>query len=84
MTQSKWQAYSRLMRIDKPIERYYFGQLIGLCGLPLKFSRLAYSDCLYYWHVLYARAAGVINDFADRKIDGSVERTKIDHYLVGQ
>lgn len=78
MTQSKWQAYSRLMRIDKPI-----GALLLLW--PTYWALWTAAKGFPDWHILIVftigvfsmRAAGcVINDFADRKIDGSVERTK--------
>ena len=78
MTQSKWQAYSRLMRIDKPI-----GALLLLW--PTYWALWIAAKGFPDWHILIVftigvfsmRAAGcVINDFADRKIDGSVERTK--------
>ncbi|WP_368888088.1 4-hydroxybenzoate octaprenyltransferase [Proteus columbae] len=78
MTQSKWQAYSRLMRIDKPI-----GALLLLW--PTYWALWIATKGFPDWHILIVftigvfsmRAAGcVINDFADRKIDGSVERTK--------
>lgn len=78
MTQSKWQAYSRLMRIDKPI-----GALLLLW--PTYWALWIAAKGFPDWHILIVftigvfsmRATGcVINDFADRKIDGSVERTK--------
>ena len=74
---SKFQAYSRLMRIDKPI-----GTLLLLwptlwalwlsdMGVP-PLSVLA----VFVLGVFVMRAAGcVINDFADRKVDGFVKRT---------
>ncbi|MEQ4924254.1 4-hydroxybenzoate octaprenyltransferase [Proteus hauseri] len=78
MTHNKWQAYSRLMRIDKPI-----GALLLLW--PTYWALWIAAKGFPDWHILIVftigvfsmRAAGcVINDFADRKIDGSVERTK--------
>lgn len=78
MTQSKWQAYSRLMRIDKPI-----GALLLLW--PTYWALWIAAKGFPDWHILLVftigvfsmRAAGcVINDFADRKVDGRVERTK--------
>lgn len=74
---SKFQAYSRLMRIDKPI-----GTLLLLwptlwalwlsdMGVP-PFRVLV----VFVLGVFVMRAAGcVINDFADRKVDGFVKRT---------
>ncbi|WP_163898217.1 4-hydroxybenzoate octaprenyltransferase, partial [Proteus mirabilis] len=78
MTHNKWQAYSRLMRIDKPI-----GALLLLW--PTYWALWIAAKGFPDWHILIVftlgvfsmRAAGcVINDFADRKIDGNVERTK--------
>lgn len=73
----KWQAWCRLMRIDKPI-----GSLLLLWptlwalwlaggGTPV-LGTLA----VFVLGVFFMRAAGcVVNDFADRKIDGRVKRT---------
>lgn len=77
MVRSKWQAYSRLMRTDRPI-----GSLLLLWPT---YWALWIAARVPDWHILIIftigvfsmRAAGcVINDFADRKFDGSVERTK--------
>nr|WP_217267932.1 4-hydroxybenzoate octaprenyltransferase [Pantoea ananatis] len=75
---TKWQAYSRLMRIDKPI-----GALLLLWPTlwALWLAKMAVPP-LHILAVFVAggfvmRAAGcVINDYADRKVDGHVERTK--------
>ncbi len=78
MVRSKWQAYSRLMRTDRPI-----GSLLLLW--PTYWALWIAARGVLDWHILIIftigvfsmRAAGcVINDFADRKFDGSVERTK--------
>ncbi|WP_341269208.1 4-hydroxybenzoate octaprenyltransferase [Morganella morganii] len=78
MVRSKWQAYSRLMRTDRPI-----GSLLLLW--PTYWALWIAAQGVPDWHILIIftigvfsmRAAGcVINDFADRKFDGSVERTK--------
>lgn len=78
MTHNKWRAYSRLMRIDKPI-----GALLLLW--PTYWALWIAAKGFPDWHIFIVftlgvfsmRAAGcVINDFADRKIDGSVERTR--------
>lgn len=78
MVRSKWQAYSRLMRTDRPI-----GSLLLLW--PTYWALWIAARGTPDWHILIIftigvfsmRAAGcVINDFADRKFDGSVERTK--------
>lgn len=75
---SKWQAYCRLMRIDKPI-----GTLLLLWptgwALWLSGRSLPPLDVLvvFVLGVFVMRAAGcVINDFADRHIDGHVKRTR--------
>jgi len=74
---SKFQAYSRLMRIDKPI-----GTLLllwpTLWALWLSGRGVPPLSVLvvFVLGVFVMRAAGcVINDFADRKVDGFVKRT---------
>jgi len=76
---TKWQAYSRLMRIDKPI-----GTLLllwpTLWALWLANRAMPPLPVLIVFvaGVFVMRAAGcVINDYADRKVDGHVERTKL-------
>ncbi len=73
----KLKAYGRLMRVEKPIGTYlllwpaYWALWIASGGIP------AY-DILFIFTagVFLTRSAGcVINDFADRKIDGHVKRT---------
>ncbi|HEY0210412.1 4-hydroxybenzoate octaprenyltransferase [Acerihabitans sp.] len=73
----KWQAWCRLMRIDKPI-----GSLLllwpTLWALWLAGSGTPALGTLavFVLGVFFMRAAGcVVNDFADRKIDGHVRRT---------
>jgi len=68
----------RLMRFDKPIGVYlllwptYWGLWFASNGQPT-FKNLI----IFTLGVLVMRAAGcVINDYADRRVDGSVERTK--------
>ncbi|ADD75420.1 MULTISPECIES: 4-hydroxybenzoate octaprenyltransferase [Pantoea] len=75
---TKWQAYSRLMRIDKPI-----GALLLLWPTlwALWLAKMAVPPlhilAVFVAGVFVMRAAGcVINDYADRKVDGHVERTK--------
>jgi 4-hydroxybenzoate polyprenyltransferase len=75
--QSKWQAYSHLMRIDKPIGAllllwptlwalWLAGQ--GVPSLPVLL--------VFVLGVFLMRAAGcVVNDYADRTFDGHVKRT---------
>lgn len=74
---NKFQIYSRLMRIDKPI-----GTLLllwpTLWALWLADMRVPPLSVLvvFVLGVFVMRAAGcVINDFADRKVDGFVKRT---------
>ena len=75
---SKRQAYIELMRIDKPIGTLLllwptlWALWIAAKGIP-DLSVLI----VFILGVFLMRSAGcVINDFADRKIDGLVERTK--------
>ena len=75
---NKLQAYSRLMRIDKPI-----GSLLLLWPTlwALWLAEMAMPPLgvlvVFVLGVFSMRAAGcVINDFADRKIDGHVKRTR--------
>ncbi|PHM61892.1 4-hydroxybenzoate octaprenyltransferase [Xenorhabdus ishibashii] len=78
MTRNKWRAYCRLMRIDKPIGTLlllwptYWALWIATKGMPDLHIGLVFT-----LGVFFMRAAGCcINDFADRKFDGYVERTK--------
>lgn len=78
MALSKWHAYSRLMRIDRPIGSLlllwptYWALWIAAQGLPSLHILIVFTA-----GVFLMRAAGcVINDFADRNFDGHVERTK--------
>ena len=73
----KWQAYSRLMRINNPI-----GSLLLLWptmwALWLAEGAIPPLSVLvvFVLGVFVMRAAGcVINDYADRKVDGHVKRT---------
>ena len=70
--------YGRLMRIDKPVGIYLllwptlWALWIAAEGFPNERVLL-----IFVLGVIMMRAAGcIINDFADRKIDGHVERTK--------
>lgn len=74
----KRQAYAQLMRIDKPIGTLLllwptlWALWIAAQGFPDLSVLIVFSA-----GVFLMRAAGcVINDFADRNIDGFVERTK--------
>ncbi|MBD2797352.1 4-hydroxybenzoate octaprenyltransferase [Xenorhabdus sp. 18] len=78
MAQNKWRAYCRLMRINKPIGALlllwptYWALWIAAKGWPDLHVLLVFT-----LGVFFMRAAGCcINDFADRKFDGYVERTK--------
>ncbi|PQQ29728.1 4-hydroxybenzoate octaprenyltransferase [Photorhabdus hindustanensis] len=78
IAQSKWLAYCRLMRIDKPIGALlllwptFWALWVAGKGIPDMHILLVFTA-----GVFLMRAAGcVINDFADRKFDGYVERTK--------
>ncbi|WP_338327969.1 4-hydroxybenzoate octaprenyltransferase [Rosenbergiella collisarenosi] len=75
---SKINAYLQLMRLDKPI-----GTLLLLWPTfwALWLSGMAFPPLsvliVFTLGVIFMRAAGcVINDYADRNIDGHVERTK--------
>ena len=77
MTTYNLNAYVRVMRLDKPVGIYLllwptlWALLIASQGLP------AWDITLIFVAVLVVmRSAGcVINDYADRKVDGSVKRT---------
>ncbi|WP_413739290.1 4-hydroxybenzoate octaprenyltransferase [Sodalis sp. RH21] len=73
----KWQAWCRLMRIDKPI-----GSLLLLwptlwaLWLAGRGTPALGTLMVFILGVFFMRAAGcVVNDYADRKIDGHVKRT---------
>ncbi|ORJ27142.1 4-hydroxybenzoate octaprenyltransferase [Rouxiella badensis] len=77
MKQGQWRDYCRLMRIDKPI-----GSLLLMW--PTLWALWLASDgtpplkilIIFVLGVFFMRAAGcVINDYADRKVDGHVKRT---------
>lgn len=78
INKQKLQAYAQLMRIDKPI-----GTLLllwpTLWALWIAAEGTPNLDvlCVFILGVFVMRSAGcVINDFADRNVDGFVERTK--------
>ena len=75
---SRIKAFAELARLDKPI-----GTLLLLW--PTLWALWLAADGIPDWHLLLIFIAGVfsmrsagcvINDYADRKVDGSVERTK--------
>ncbi len=78
MSAEKAKAYWQLMRMDRPI-----GSLLLLW--PTVWALVIAAQGMPSWNVLIVfvlgvflmRSAGcVINDFADRKVDGHVKRTK--------
>lgn len=73
----KWRAYAQLMRLDKPIGTFLllwptlWALFSASHGLP-PYTILV----IFVLGVIIMRAAGcVINDYADRHIDGNVKRT---------
>jgi len=76
---TKFQAYKRLMRIDNPIGTLLllWPTLWALWLAGLTFPPLSVL-VVFVLGVIVMRAAGcVINDYADRKVDGHVRRTKL-------
>ncbi|WP_199609883.1 4-hydroxybenzoate octaprenyltransferase [Flocculibacter collagenilyticus] len=79
LTPAHWSAYSRLMRLEKPIGIYLllwptlWALWIASDGVPaLKYL------VIFVCGVAIMRSAGcVINDYADRNIDGAVKRTQM-------
>ncbi|KLN64464.1 MULTISPECIES: 4-hydroxybenzoate octaprenyltransferase [Vibrio] len=79
MTADKAVAYWQLMRMDKPIGTLLllwptlWALIIAAQGMPSLKVLL-----VFILGVIFMRAAGcVINDFADRNVDGHVKRTKL-------
>lgn len=73
-----WRDYLQLMRLEKPIGTYlllwptWWALWLAAEGVPPLDLLLVFT-----LGVIFMRAAGcVINDFADRKVDGAVARTK--------
>lgn len=86
MTQHNWGAYARLMRLDKPIGFYLllwptlWALLIASQGMPA-----LDIAAIFIAGVVVMRCAGcVINDYADRKVDGSVKRTATRPLATGE
>lgn len=84
--QQKWQAIKQITRMDKPIGTYlllwptYWALWIASDGFPSLHLLIVFS-----LGVFIMRSAGcVINDYADRHIDGKVERTKHRPLVSGQ
>ncbi|WP_334014703.1 4-hydroxybenzoate octaprenyltransferase [Alteromonas sp. S167] len=77
MKSPQWNAYARLMRLDKPVGIYLllWPTLWALLMAGQGFPPLDIS-IIFVAGVIVMRSAGcVINDYADRKVDGSVRRT---------
>lgn len=79
LTLQQWPAYKRLMRLDKPIGIYlllwptWWALWLAAEGGPSLGMLLIFTI-----GVVLMRSAGcVINDFADRHVDGAVERTRL-------
>jgi 4-hydroxybenzoate polyprenyltransferase len=79
-------AYIRLMRLDKPVGIYlllwptFWALLMASEGLPSIGMALIFTA-----GVVVMRSAGcVINDYADRKVDGSVKRTATRPLATGE
>ncbi|XQW85287.1 4-hydroxybenzoate octaprenyltransferase [Thalassotalea piscium] len=82
----KWQAIKQITRLDKPIGTYlllwptYWGLWVASDGFP-SFKLLI----VFSLGVLIMRSAGcVINDYADREVDGKVKRTEQRPLVSGQ
>jgi len=77
-------AYVQLMRLDKPIGTFLLlwptWWALWLAGNPTLYTLIIFS-----FGVFIMRSAGcVINDFADRNVDGHVTRTKKRPLATGQ
>lgn len=86
ISQHKRQAYWQLMRADKPIGIYLllwptvWALLVAAEGLPSLHITL-----VFILGVVVMRSAGcVINDYADRHVDGAVKRTAGRPLVTGQ
>ncbi|MFT5063537.1 MAG: 4-hydroxybenzoate polyprenyltransferase [Gammaproteobacteria bacterium] len=87
---TKLSAYARLMRLDRPVGNYL---LLWPTLWALWFAAISQGAVIpaipvmavFIAGVFLMRAAGcVINDFADRKIDGQVDRTKARPLATGE
>ena len=86
MSKATLGAYTRLMRLDKPVGIYLllwptmWALLMAAQGLP-PLNILV----IFVAGVVVMRSAGcVINDYADRKVDGSVKRTAARPLATGE
>lgn len=82
---NKWQGFKQITRMDKPIGTYlllwptYWALWVAGDGIPNLHLFLVFS-----LGVFIMRSAGcVINDFADRKVDGQVQRTEQRPLITG-
>lgn len=82
---SKWLGFKQITRMDKPIGTYlllwptYWALWVASDGIPSLHLFLVFS-----LGVFVMRSAGcVINDFADRKVDGQVQRTEQRPLITG-
>lgn len=82
---AKWQAIKQITRMDKPIGTYlllwptFWALWIAADGVPNLHLLFVFS-----MGVFIMRSAGcVINDFADRKVDGQVKRTALRPLVSG-
>lgn len=83
---SKLDAYTRLMRLDKPVGIYLllwptlWALIIAAGGVPP-----AGITLIFVAGVVVMRSAGcIINDYADRKVDGAVARTSSRPLVTGE
>lgn len=83
---SNIKAYSQLMRLDRPVG-IFLVLWPALCGLWLAAGGVPSlkNAIIFSLGAFLMRSAGcVINDFADRNIDGQVKRTKSRPMVQGQ
>lgn len=86
LSNTKLNAYWRLMRADKPIGIYL---LLWPCVWALWIASAGFPDLhilvVFVLGVVVMRSAGcVINDYADRKVDGLVERSSTRPLVTGE
>jgi 4-hydroxybenzoate polyprenyltransferase len=86
LSKAKLNAYWRLMRADRPIGIYL---LLWPCVWALWIASAGVPDLhllvVFILGVVVMRSAGcVINDYADRKVDGLVERSSIRPLVTGE
>lgn len=81
-----YSAYHRLMRMDKPIGIYLLlWPTLWALWIATEGQPSLHLLTVFVAGVIVMRAAGcVINDFADRKIDGHVKRTKLRPIPAGE